>query len=204
MVLVPLSVHTFSSLLVVASLRLALVFFNTSPVPHTTLVFGVVSAPSLPGMDTGCSLVQWSTDCAPHTLRRAAMRLEVCGGESYKGTVDSRCPGGREGRGRGCKTWWSSTCTFGRSLGGGEGVGGPWEEEREWEVLGRRVSGRSLGGGEGVGGPWGEEREWEVLGRRRGSGRSLGGREGVGARSLGGGEGVGGPWEDEREWELGP
>ena len=67
MVLVPPSVHIFSSLLVVASLRLALVFFNTSPVPHTTLVFGVVSAPSLPGMDTGYRLVQWSTDCAPHT-----------------------------------------------------------------------------------------------------------------------------------------
>ena len=111
------------------------------------------------------------------------------------------------------------TCTFGRSLGRGEEVGGPWEEEREWEVLGRRRrSGRSLGGGEGVGGPWEEEREWEVLGRRRGSGRSLGGGEGVGGpweeerewevlerrrgngRSLGGGEGVGGPWEEEREW----
>ena len=127
MVLVPPSAHTFSSLLVVASPRLALVFFNTFPVPHTTLVFGVVSAPSLPGMDTGCRLVQWSTDCGPHTLRRAAMRLEVCGGESCKGT-------------------------FGRSLGGGEGVGGPWEEEREWE------------------GPWEEERKWEVLGRRRGRG----------------------------------
>ena len=63
------------------------------------------------------------------------MRLEVCGGESCKGT-------------------------FERSLGGGEGVGGPWAEEREWEVLGRRRgSGRSLGG-EGVGGPWDEEREW--------------------------------------------
>ena len=52
-------------------------------------------------------------------------------------------------------------------------MGGPWEEEREWEVLGRRRgSGRSMGG-EGVGGPWEEEREWEVLERRRGSGRSL-------------------------------
>ena len=41
---------------------------------------------------------------------------------------------------------------------------GPWEEEREWEVLGRRRgSGRFLGGGEGVGGPWEEEREWGVL-----------------------------------------
>ena len=39
-------------------------------------------------------------------------------------------------------------------------LGGPWEEEREWEVLGRRGSGRSLGGGEGVGGPLEEEREW--------------------------------------------
>ena len=95
-----------------------------------------------------------------------------------------------------------------RSLGGGEGVGGPWEEEREWEVLGRRRgsgrslgrecevlggggwrgSGRSLGGGEGVGGPWKEEREWEVLGGMRGRGRSLGG------------EGVVGPWVEEREW----
>ena len=52
-------------------------------------------------------------------------------------------------------------------------MGGPWEEEREWEVLERRRgSGRSLEGGEGVGGPWEEEREWEVLGRRRGSGSS--------------------------------
>ena len=86
---------------------------------------------------------------------------------------------------------------MGRSLGG-EGVGGPWEEERECEVLGRRRrsggsweereweffgrmrgSGRFLEGGEGVGGPWEEEREGEVLGRR-GSGRSLGGGEGVG------------------------
>ena len=32
----------------------------------------------------------------------------------------------------------------GRSLGGVEEVGGPWEEEREWEVLVRRGSGRSL------------------------------------------------------------
>ena len=67
-----------------------------------------------------------------------------------------------------------------RSLGGGDGVGGSWEE-REWEFFGRmRGSGRSLGGGEGVGrslggegvgGPW-KEREWEVL-VRRGSGRFL-------------------------------
>ena len=35
-----------------------------------------------------------------------------------------------------------------RSLGGGEGVGSPWEEW-EWEL-----------------GHWEEEREWEVLGRR--------------------------------------
>ena len=64
-------------------------------------------------------------------------------------------------------------------------------EEREWEVLGRRIGSESfLGEVEGVGIPWEEEREWEVLGRRRGSGRS-----------LGGGEGVGGPWE-EREWEV--
>ena len=147
MVLVPPSVHTFSSLLVVASLRLALVFSNTSPVPNTTLVFGVVSAPSLPGMDTGCRLVRWSTDCAPHTLRRAAMRLEVCGGESCKGTVDSRCPGGRGGGGATRHGEVGNTCTFGRSLGGGG------------------ESGRSLGGGEGVGGPW--EEEWEILGRRR-------------------------------------
>ena len=47
--------------------------------------------------------------------------------------------------------------------------GVPWEEEREWEFLGRRRgSGRSLGGGEGVGVPWEGEREWEFLGRRSG------------------------------------
>ena len=142
MVLVPLSVHTFSSLLVVASLRLALVFFNTSPVSRTTLVFGVVSAPSLLGMDTGCRLVQWSTDCAPHTLRRAVMRLEVCGGESCKGGVGYTCTFGRRR--------WS-----GRSFGGGERVEvfGRWRGSGEVlgrrrgsrEVLGRRRrSGRSL------------------------------------------------------------
>ena len=66
----------------------------------------------------------------------------------------------REGRVRGYKTWWSRKYMYiWEGVGGGEGVGGPWEEEREWEVLGRRRgSGMSLGGGEGVGGPW-EERE---------------------------------------------
>ena len=180
MVLVPPSVHTFSSLLVLASLRLALVFFNTSPVPHTTLVFGVVSALHCLAWTQGAG---WSGGplTVHHTLRRAAMRLEVCRGESCKGTVDSRCPGGRGGGGAARLGGVGNACTFGRSLGGGEGVGGPWEEEREWEVLGRRRgSGRSLGGGKGVGGPWEEEREWEVLGRRKGSGRSLGGGEGVG------------------------
>ena len=82
------------------------------------------------------------------------MRLEVCGGESCKGTVDSRCPGGRGGGGATRHGGVGNTCTFGRSLEGGEGVGGPWKEEREWEVLRRRRgSGSSLGGGEGVGGP---------------------------------------------------
>ena len=131
------------------------------------------------------------------------MRLEVCGGESCKGTVDSRCPGGRGGGGATRHGGVGNTCTFGKSLRGGEEVGSPCEEEREWEVLGRRRgSGSSLEGGEGVGVPWEEERkwelgpceeerEWEVLGRRRGSGRS-----------LGGGEEVGGPWEEKREWEY--
>ena len=69
----------------------------------------------------------------------------------------------REGKGRGYKTWWSRKYMY------------------IWEGLWRRSgSGRSLRGGEGVGGPWKEEREWEVLGRRRGSGRSLGGGAGVG------------------------
>ena len=91
------------------------------------------------------------------------MRLEVCGGESCKGTVDSRCPGGRGGGGATRHGGVGNTCTFGRE----------WGEEREWEVHGRRGSGRSLVGGEGVGGPWEEEREWEVLGRMIGSGGSL-------------------------------
>ena len=95
------------------------------------------------------------------------MRFEVCGGESYKGTVDSRCPGGR---GQGFKTWWSREYMYiwevlgrrrvsGRSLGGGEGMGGIWEEEREWEFFGRRRGSESYLGGEGVGGPWEEDRE---------------------------------------------